>query len=380
IEKNKYKISILENLFKRLIDNNSDNTQTILSIKDNDIILENKFIHLVLFSLDNLTEISLSDEGYLFLQNEISKSIYKDDFILFRRNKYFYLYIFLEIDPNIYELGTFLTSLINKLKVKFSFKTYACISRVFTTNDSFYNIYLETKRTLDFASEENEVFYPPSDYKVDFEFVEEKWYKALSNIINSKGTGDAILFINQKISELKNKSHIAFQLFISECLNTIISTSNNKVKTNSMTINTDIYQKILSENNIFTTLNYFTELINAIKKANKEEIFNIQETNSKYLLDYLNNSFTDPMLSLHYVSKEIGLSPSYIAFLLKSYSDTTFVKYVTILRIDYAKKLIASNKYKITAISKMVGYQDPYYFSHCFKKYSGVSPKNYIEK
>ena len=47
------------------------------------------------------------------------------------------------------------------------------------------------------------------------------------------------------------------------------------------------------------------------------------------------------------------------------------------LRMEKAKELLIKPQLKIIDVSEQVGYSEPYYFSHCFKKYSGVSPKEY---
>ena len=44
---------------------------------------------------------------------------------------------------------------------------------------------------------------------------------------------------------------------------------------------------------------------------------------------------------------------------------------------EEAKLLLADQSNKIAEIASQVGYEDPYYFSHCFKKYFGMSPLEY---
>jgi two-component system response regulator YesN len=45
--------------------------------------------------------------------------------------------------------------------------------------------------------------------------------------------------------------------------------------------------------------------------------------------------------------------------------------------MEKAKELLRFSKEKIVNIAKMVGYNEVYYFSHSFKKYEGVSPKEF---
>lgn len=48
-------------------------------------------------------------------------------------------------------------------------------------------------------------------------------------------------------------------------------------------------------------------------------------------------------------------------------------------KIEYAKGLIASNRMKIYEIAQAVGFDDATYFSHVFRKYTGMTAKAYGE-
>ncbi len=53
------------------------------------------------------------------------------------------------------------------------------------------------------------------------------------------------------------------------------------------------------------------------------------------------------------------------------------VKYITQLRVEKAKELLITNRYKVSEIAEMCGFENVYYFSNVFKKQVGVSPKTY---
>ena len=48
--------------------------------------------------------------------------------------------------------------------------------------------------------------------------------------------------------------------------------------------------------------------------------------------------------------------------------------------MEKAKVLLLDPNNKIINIASQVGYSDPYYFSHCFKKAFKVSPVEYRKK
>jgi two-component system response regulator YesN len=77
------------------------------------------------------------------------------------------------------------------------------------------------------------------------------------------------------------------------------------------------------------------------------------------------------------VCDALGISISYLSTLFKKMLDTSFNKYLVKIRIEKAQELLRFSPQKIYEIAQSVGYNDVYYFSYSFKKYTGVSPKEY---
>lgn len=50
------------------------------------------------------------------------------------------------------------------------------------------------------------------------------------------------------------------------------------------------------------------------------------------------------------------------------------------MRIKRAKQLAESGEYNVSTIAYMTGFNDPKYFSKCFKKRYGVSPSEFQNK
>ena len=53
------------------------------------------------------------------------------------------------------------------------------------------------------------------------------------------------------------------------------------------------------------------------------------------------------------------------------------MRYLTGLRVNKAKELIATNIMNLSTIAPMVGYSDPLYFSRVFKKTTGIPPTEF---
>ncbi len=90
----------------------------------------------------------------------------------------------------------------------------------------------------------------------------------------------------------------------------------------------------------------------------------------------LNSNFTQD-ISLLQLSKQIGVSPTYLSSVFKKETNTNFVEYLCKLRLDYAKKLIKSNKYSISEVCLKCGYRNLSHFLRSFKQTYGMTPKEY---
>ncbi|MEI7025841.1 AraC family transcriptional regulator [Paenibacillus sp. y28] len=95
--------------------------------------------------------------------------------------------------------------------------------------------------------------------------------------------------------------------------------------------------------------------------------------------DYMVQHYQEP-LTLEGLAQMAGLSVSHYSRLFKKYSGYSPIDYLTHLRMDRAKELLALSDYKLKFIAHSVGYGDELYFSRMFKKVVGVSPRDYAKK
>lgn len=95
------------------------------------------------------------------------------------------------------------------------------------------------------------------------------------------------------------------------------------------------------------------------------------------ILDYITENYSDPNLSLTVVAEHFYLNPSYLSRLFKQTTNLNFSSYLTTLRLTNAAKLLVTTSLKSYEISEKVGFRDAKYFSICFKKYHGMTAKEY---
>jgi two-component system response regulator YesN len=91
---------------------------------------------------------------------------------------------------------------------------------------------------------------------------------------------------------------------------------------------------------------------------------------------YIEANYRSP-LSYKDVARAVFISPSYFMSLFKRETGTTFVDYLTGVRIDNAKRLLVSSSLSVTSIAYEVGFNSSNYFSFLFRRIVGTSAKTY---
>lgn len=141
----------------------------------------------------------------------------------------------------------------------------------------------------------------------------------------------------------------------------------------------DIVQKLFTTKTFDATEDLLDQLVDNIAKINGSSRQNRVDSSFNQIKNYIETNYKNSLLSLEDVANELGYSISYISAILKK-NNTSFTKYLTDVRMQQATLLLAKEENKLINISNEIGYEDPYYFSHCFKKYFGVSPQEYRKK
>ncbi|PIH59385.1 response regulator [Paenibacillus sp. LK1] len=94
-------------------------------------------------------------------------------------------------------------------------------------------------------------------------------------------------------------------------------------------------------------------------------------------LSFTKEHYDDPDLSIQKVCGHLHISSGYFCGIFKKEVQLTFLQYLMQIRMEAAKELLRSTEMKSFEIAGQVGFAEPNYFSFCFKKHIGVSPKEY---
>lgn len=83
-------------------------------------------------------------------------------------------------------------------------------------------------------------------------------------------------------------------------------------------------------------------------------------------------------INLDEISFKLGFSKSYIKAQFKKKTGGSIIQYFIKLKIDKAKKLLSQQKYTVSEISYILGFNSVYYFSRQFKLHTDMSPTEYV--
>lgn len=139
---------------------------------------------------------------------------------------------------------------------------------------------------------------------------------------------------------------------------------------------TDYLSFICSCSDMTKLRSWFVEKISISAENVSKALNDVQKTPVDKAIAYLNENYAED-LSLERMSQIIGISSYYFSKLFKVETGTTFVDYLTDLRMTKASELLAFGKGTVKDVSSAVGYVDANYFSRIFKKRFGVSPSEY---
>jgi AraC family transcriptional regulator of arabinose operon len=92
------------------------------------------------------------------------------------------------------------------------------------------------------------------------------------------------------------------------------------------------------------------------------------------LMHWMRLHLSEP-LSVELLARQSSLSPSRLAHVFREHAGTTPMRFVERLRVTRAQELLLGTDAPVKRIAVEVGFGDPLYFSHVFRKVVGRSPR-----
>lgn len=186
----------------------------------------------------------------------------------------------------------------------------------------------------------------------------------------------------RKIRNDENYSHIPFVMLTAK--------TDNTSKITTMKSGADAYvEKPFSINYLDARIDNLLEMRALLRKKYSKEPFEPITTIAQTQVDndlltklqaLIEENFSNPELNVDFLADHLGISRSGLYAKIRTLADVTPNELIQITRLKKAAELLAENKYRISEICYMVGFNSSSYFSRCFQKQFGMKPGDFLGK
>lgn len=104
------------------------------------------------------------------------------------------------------------------------------------------------------------------------------------------------------------------------------------------------------------------------------------EKSMKRVSRIIEMEISNPELSVNYLVEKTGLSEKKLYRLIKEHVGVSTSEFIRKMRLAQASSLLKSRKFTIGEVMYMSGFQNASYFSRCFKKEFGTTPREYVTR
>lgn len=204
--------------------------------------------------------------------------------------------------------------------------------------------------------------------------------KALINSLMHRKVDEVVEAYDDIIETTKKYSYAAFNLAVLRITLAIASTVENIEKNNGLSISYD-FNEFLSGTNSLETLedvnNRFYDMFEYIisklegrKHSNHDELVNT-------MIQTLKKQFADENLSIEFFAAKFNMSSVYLGRIFRKFTSKSVAEFISEVRIEKAKELLASTNLPINEITEKIGLSNVNYFYTIFRKLNGITPAEY---
>ena len=98
------------------------------------------------------------------------------------------------------------------------------------------------------------------------------------------------------------------------------------------------------------------------------------------VVEYIQNNLADTGMDTETIADKFGISRAQLWRIFKNSTGKSLGDCIKTIRMQKAAEMLKTGKFRISEIAYEVGFVDPKYFTKCFVKEYGVSPKSFAEK
>lgn len=225
------------------------------------------------------------------------------------------------------------------------------------------------EKLREIAAERIETFYPEADVE------------QLIKLIND-GNENAVVMAEalvHTVASAVNKDNIKTALMLKKMLSEIVNgllgchqwidnfLDIDEVKNIDFT-KYDQYNDMVKE--LSNCLNYIILTVNKFARCD------IANNTIRNVCNYVLNN-VDADISVKNISENLFINRNYLSDMFKQKLGMSLVEYLTMIKMERAKRYITCGEFKNYEIADKLGFKDIEYFSKLFKKYTGMTPTEF---
>ena len=262
------------------------------------------------------------------------------------------------------------------------------ISHPFSQPEEIGKAYLEAKSALQlyfFDGKENVYAYPIDSVnrQTGQLFTKEDEQKVIAAVerIDEDGIKQVTHAIFDKISNCKGPldKNIEVCLQLLHCFQTGFKPFVGEELISDLEAEGPLYKQILCFEELSEARQWFDRLIETFCARARAAISESYREDIHRLILNMKSDFAANW-SLKTAAAMVNMNESYLSYLFKKETKTSFTEYLTKLRLEKATELLINTNLPIYLIAEQVGYDNVNYFGRVFKKVKGVSPHHFRER
>ena len=144
---------------------------------------------------------------------------------------------------------------------------------------------------------------------------------------------------------------------------------------NVFTTETVSFENLTTDNTLNETISYIYERFTAFCKDYSHSRTKKNMDFCDEMIKYIDLNYSNSFLSMQEIADHFSVSISHVSRILRTYHSTSFVNYITNLRMEHAYNLVVETNMSISEICQKTGINSTNYFHTLFKKKYGTTPK-----
>lgn len=201
----------------------------------------------------------------------------------------------------------------------------------------------------------------------------------LSGALLGEQPADAIKLISQIFSCMKH------DMVSPACLSTVCARILDIMraycqKRHIMASYHELIQAQITTNSCYTLddiILWFCQAIPYLTQRRPAGLQSSQSQKVQSIIDYIEQNYASNE-TIPALAAKLHISSDYLRHLFKEETGQTISGFITNVKIEQAKKLLTSGRYKINEVAKLAGFSSTQYFGTVFRKQSGMTPREYI--